>query len=104
MQRRYDGLPALLFSSVVECAASFRYLSKRKLKPARFAVEFVRRKPAQGFVAIALPTTEEGELPAISPRDPAKDRCRLAPGCRGHAATSDSTLTYERRKTAEVFV
>jgi len=87
MQRRYDGLPALLFSSVVECAASFRYLSKRKLKPARFAVEFVRGKPAQGLVAIALPTAEEGELLAISPRDPRKrslSACAGLPGPRGN--------------------
>ena len=50
----------------VECAASFRYLSKRKLKPGAFRRKFVRGKPAQSLVAIALPTAEEGELPAVS--------------------------------------
>ena len=49
-----------------------------------FRGKFVRGKPAQSLVAIALPTAEEGELLAISPRDPViKDRYRLAPDCRG---------------------
>jgi hypothetical protein len=69
-----------------------------------FRRKFVREKPAQGLVAIALPTAGEGELPAVSLAILVKDRYRLAPGCWGHAATSDSTLTYASREMDEVFL
>ena len=54
----------------------------------RFAVEFVRRKPAQGFIAIALPTAEEGELrrfPLTIPR-------RIAIGLRRVAGVTRQPL------------
>ncbi len=73
-------------------------VSLRRNLPAVCEYPSVRpREAAQGFIAIALPTPEEGEQRAISLAIPDynRNRSRLAPGLLGTRGNlSDFTLTY----------